>query len=208
MDTLRLFEDHEYLTIFFGLLLEYLGLPIPGELILLFYGALVSWEKLGLWAVLATGMAAVLLGDHFWYFAGRRGGKKWLRWFCRATLGSAQCMSRTEGFYRKYGPSSLLFAKFVPGFRTFAMPMAGMTGVDYWPFLFFDAVGSLLWVTGTTALGMIMAAQLEVMATRIERVSGTLLLIFVVVILIILILRLRNRIKYGRPMADSKLEVR
>jgi len=208
MDTLRFFQDHGYLTIFFGLLLEYLGLPIPGELILLFYGALVSWEKLGLWAVLATGLAAVLLGDHFWYFAGRRGGKKWLRFFCRATLGSAQCMSRTEGFYRKYGPTSLLFAKFLPGFRTFAMPMAGMTGVGYWPFLLFDAVGSLFWVTGTTALGMIMAAHLKVMATRIEHASGTLLLIFVVLILIILTLRLKNRVKYGRPMADSKLEVR
>jgi len=208
MDTLRLLQDHGYLTIFFGLLLEYLGLPIPGELILLFYGALVSWGKLGLWAMLATALAAVLLGDHFWYFAGRRGGKQWLRWFCRATLGSAQCMSRTEHFYRKYGPTSLLFAKFLPGFRTFAMPMAGMTGVEYGRFLFFDSAGSLLWVTGVTAAGMLMAAQLRVIATRVEHLGGTLLLIFVLIAMIVLILRLRKRIKYGEPMAESKLEVR
>lgn len=204
MDTLRLLQSHGYWTVFFGLLLEYLGLPIPGELILFLFGALVSWGKLGLWPVLATGMAAVLLGDHFWYFAGRRGGKKWLRWFCRATLGSAQCMSRTEKFYRKYGPTSLLFAKFLPGFRTFAMPMAGMTGVDYGRFLFFDTVGSLLWVTGTTALGMLMAAQLRVMAARLEHLGGTLLLIFVLISLVVLTLRLRNRLKYGEPMAESK----
>lgn len=204
MDTLRFLQNHGYLTIFFGLLLEYLGLPIPGELILLFFGALVYWGKLQLWVVLATGFTAVLLGDHFWYFAGRRGGQKWLRFFCRATLGSAQCMSRTEHFFQRYGPASLLFAKFLPGFRTFAMPMAGMTGVPYRRFLLFDAVGSLLWLAGVTALGMLMATQLGVTAARIQRLGGTLILVFALVALTVLILRVKKRLKYGEPMMETK----
>jgi len=208
MDTLRFLQNHGYLTIFFGLLLEYLGLPIPGELILLFFGAFVYWGKLELWVVLATGLTAVLLGDHFWYFAGRRGGKKWLRFFCRATLGSAQCMSRTEHFFQEYGPASLLFAKFLPGFRTFAMPMAGMTGVAYRRFLVFDAVGSSLWVAGATALGMLMATQLAGTAARIRSLGGTLILILALVALTILILRLKKRLKYGEPMEDSMPRVR
>jgi membrane protein DedA with SNARE-associated domain len=62
MNTLRFLQEHGYLTVFFGLLLEYLGLPIPGELILLFFGALIYWGKLELWVGLVTGLAAVLLG--------------------------------------------------------------------------------------------------------------------------------------------------
>ncbi len=62
-------KNQGYPTVFFGLLLEYLGLPIPGELILIFFGALVYW------AVLAVGLGAVLLGNHFWYFASRCGGR-------------------------------------------------------------------------------------------------------------------------------------
>jgi membrane protein DedA with SNARE-associated domain len=204
MDTLRLLQNHGYWTLFFGLMLEYLGLPIPGEVVLLLFGALVSWGKLDFEFVLAVGMAAVLLGGLFWYFAGRRGGQKGLRWFCRATLSSSQCLSRTETFYRKYGPASLLFAKFLPGFRVLAAPMAGMTGVGYRRFVLFDAMGGLLWVTGATVLGMLMAAQLGVMAVRIEHLGGTLWLIFILAALMVLTLRLRKRLKYGGPMLGSR----
>jgi len=197
-------KNHGYLTVFFGLLLEYLGLPIPGELILVFFGALVYWGRLELWVVLAIGLAAVLLGNHFWYFAGRRGGRAWLRWLCRATLGSAQCISRTERFFQRYGSGSLLFAKFVPGFRTFAVPLAGMTGVPYRSFLLFDAVGSLLWLAAVTSLGMLMATQLGVTVARIQRLGGTLTLILVLVALITLILRLRKRLKYGPPAIEAE----
>ncbi len=191
--------NHGYLTVFFGLLLEYLGLPIPGELILLFFGALIFWGKLEMWVLVVAGLAALFLGDHVWYFAGRRGGKKWLHWFCRATLGSAQCMSRTEHFYRRYGPASLLFAKFVPGLRSFASPMAGMTGVPYRRFLAFDLMGSLLWITSITWLGFLMATRLSEVVARIQRLGSTLALILSLAVLTVLVLRLRKRLKYGEP---------
>jgi membrane protein DedA with SNARE-associated domain len=207
MHVLQFVSNQGYLTIFFGLLLEYLGLPIPGELILVFSGALVYWGRLELWVVLAIGLPAVLLGNHFWYFAGRHGGRTWLRWLCRATLGSAQCISRTEQLFKRYGPASLLFAKFVPGFRTFAMPLAGMTRVPYRSFLLFDVLGSLLWLAGATSLGMLMATQLGAMVARIQRLGGALTVILVLAALIVLILRLRKRLKYGQPMAESKPRV-
>lgn len=203
MGTMQFFQNHAYLTVFLGLLLEYLGLPIPGELILLFFGALVFWGKFKLLVVIAIGLTAVLLGDHFWYFAGRRGGRKWLRWFCRATLGSAQCMARTEYFFQRFGPASLLFAKFVPGFRTFAMPMAGMTAVPFRRFFVFDLIGSFLWVAGVSSLGVLMARQLGVAAAHLQRLGSMLALILAAGVLMVLVLRLRKRLKYGEPV-DSK----
>jgi membrane protein DedA with SNARE-associated domain len=194
-------QDHGYLAIFLGLLLEYLGLPIPGELSLIFFGTFVYLGKLELWTVLATGLAATLLGDHFWFFAGRRGGKKWLRWYCRATLGSAQCMSRTEHFFQNYGSASLLFAKFFPGFRTFAIPMAGMTGVAYSTFLLFDALGSSLWLAVATGAGILMATQLGVTVDHVRRLGGILFLFFAASVLGILTYRLGKRLKYGEPPA-------
>lgn len=207
MNTIQPLQDHGYLTIFVGLLLEYLGLPIPGELILIFFGTLVYWGKLQLWIVLATGLTAALLGDHFWFFAGQRGGKKWLRWYCRVTLGSAQCMSRTEHFFQHYGPASLLFAKFLPGFRTFAMPMAGMTGVAYHRFLLFDTLGSSLWLAVATGAGMLMATQIGVAADHIRRLGGTLSFLFAMAVLAILLYRLGKRLKYGEPMASPEQRV-
>jgi len=207
MDTLRLLQDHGYLTIFFGLLLEYLGLPIPGELILLFFGALVYWGKLELWVAALVGLAAVLLGNHFWFFAGRR-GRRWLQLLCRATLGSTQCISRTERFFQKYGPASLVFAKFVPGFRTFAVPLAGMTGIAYTRFLLFETVGSLFWLIGTLSLGMLMATQFNRAVTHIQHLGSAIAVLVVLTALIVFILRLRKRLKYGDPMKDFRSQLR
>jgi membrane protein DedA with SNARE-associated domain len=204
---MQLLQDHGYLTVFFGLLLEYLGLPIPGELILIFYGTSVYTGKLDLWIVLITGLTAALLGDHFWFFAGQRGGKRWLRWYCRATFGSGQCMSRTEHFFQHYGPASLLFAKFLPGFRTFAMPMAGMSGVPYPKFLLFDVLGSSLWVAAATGAGIIMATQLGAAVERIRHLGGMLSFLFAMAVLTVLIYRLAKRWKYGEPMAPPEERV-
>jgi len=202
MDTLGFLQNHGYLTIFFGLLLEYLGLPIPGELILLFFGAFVYWGKLELWVAVSVGLAAVLLGNHFWFFAGRRGGRRWLHLLCRATLGSTQCISRTERFFQKYGPASLLFAKFVPGFRTFAVPLAGMTGIAYPRFLLFETVGSLFWLIGSLSLGMLMATQLKRAAAHIQHLGTAIALLLVLTAVVVFILRLRRRLKYGDPMKE------
>jgi membrane protein DedA with SNARE-associated domain len=202
MDTLRFLQNHGYLTIFFGLLLEYLGLPIPGELILLFFGAFVYWGKLELWVAISVGLAAVLLGNHFWFFAGRRGGRRWLHLLCRATLGSTQCISRTEHFFRRYGPASLVFAKFVPGLRTFAVPLAGMTGIAYPRFLLFETVGSLFWLVGTLSLGMLMATQLNRAVTHIQHLGSAIAVLLVLTALIVFFLRLRKRLKYGDPMKE------
>ena len=204
MDTLRLLQGHGYLTIFFGLLLEYLGLPIPGELILLFFGALVYLGKLELWVAVSVGLAAVLLGNHFWFFAGRRGGRRWLHLLCRATLGSSQCISRTEHFFQRYGPASLIFAKFVPGFRTFAVPLAGMAGIAYPRFLLFETVGSLFWLLGTLSLGMLMATQLNKAITHVQHLGSATTVVVVLTVLIVFILRLRKRLKYGDPMKEPQ----
>jgi len=206
MDTLGFLKNHGYLTIFFGLLLEHLGLPIPGELILVFFGAFVYWGKLELWAAVSVGLAAVLLGNHFWFFAGRRGGRRWLHLLCRATLGSTQCISRTEHFFGRYGPPSLVFAKFVPGFRTFAVPLAGMTGIAYPRFVLFDTVGSLLWLVGTLSLGMLMATQLNRAAGHIQHLGSAITVLVVLTAVIVFFLRLRKRLKYGDPAKELQSE--
>lgn len=206
MNATQFLLNHGYLAVFLGLLLEYLGLPIPGELVLLFFGALAYWGKLDLGSVVAIGLMAVVLGDNFWYFAGRRGGKKWLVHFCRATLGSAQCIARTENFFQQYGPASLLFAKFVPGLRAFAAPMAGMTGIRFRRFLGYDLMGSLLWIAGIASLGFLTAPRLWEIAAHVQNIGKLLAMTVALAVLVVLLLRLRKRSRYGVPNPERLAE--
>src|SRR5512135_3320497 len=70
------FDEHGYLTVFFALLLENAGVPVPGETVLLFASFLAFDEQeLKLRYIILVGIAAATLGDNIGYWLGRKGGR-------------------------------------------------------------------------------------------------------------------------------------
>jgi membrane protein DedA with SNARE-associated domain/rhodanese-related sulfurtransferase len=140
--------------IVFGIvLLEQIGLPIPAFPILIVAGALsvdggVSWPL-----YLAASLAACMLSDYFWFRAGRFYGKRVLRLLCRISLSPDSCVSQTEDRFNRYGPKSLIVAKFIPGFNTIAPPLAGAMGTGTGRFLWLSVAGGLLWSGAGIGLG-------------------------------------------------------
>lgn len=76
-----------------------------------------------------------------------------LRMLCRISLSPDSCVTQTESIFMRFGPASMLFAKFVPGFASVATAMAGAVGIRYWKFVLFDTLGALLWVGVAVMLG-------------------------------------------------------
>ncbi len=58
-----------------------------------------------------------MIADTFWYLTGRRFGTRVLRTLCRISLSPDSCVRQTESIFERFGPASMLFAKFVPGLR-------------------------------------------------------------------------------------------
>ena len=107
-------------------------------------------------ALLATGVARGGDRRHLsGTSTGRRYGMRVLRTLCRISLSPDSCVTQTESIFVRFGPASMLFAKFVPGFASVATAMAGAVGLRYWKFLLFDALGALLWVGVAIALGQL-----------------------------------------------------
>lgn len=150
-----------YSVVFFGVLSEQLGVPLPTMLLLVAAGALAGSGGLNLIFVLFLAVVAALLGDAVWFFIGRRRGLQVLNLLCRISLEPDSCVGGAKGVFTKYGARSLLVAKFIPGFTTFAPPIAGATGMSYARFLAFDCLGSLLWAGTFTALGWIFSDRIE-----------------------------------------------
>jgi membrane protein DedA with SNARE-associated domain/rhodanese-related sulfurtransferase len=116
--------------------------------------------------VLATGVAAAVIADSAWYVTGRRFGTRVLRMLCKVSLSPDSCVTQTESIFMRFGPASMLFAKFVPGFASVATAMAGAVGLRYPRFLLFDGLGALLWVGSAVALGALFRdAIAEILAT-------------------------------------------
>jgi membrane protein DedA with SNARE-associated domain/rhodanese-related sulfurtransferase len=155
--------------VFLNVLVEQAGLPVPAYPTLIVAGAYLAGDRTAMLALLATGVAAAVIADTCWYFTGRRYGMRVLRTLCRISLSPDTCVTQTERIFMRYGPASMLFAKFVPGFASVATAMAGAVGLRYWKFLLFDALGAALWVGVAIALGRIFR---EAVADILETISS------------------------------------
>ena len=139
--------------VFLNVLVEQAGLPLPAYPTLIVAGAYLAGDTNAILALLGTAVAAAVIADSCWYMAGSRYGMRVLRMLCRISLSPDSCVTQTESIFMRFGPASMLFAKFVPGFASVATAMAGAVGLRYWKFLLFDTLGALLWVGVAVMLG-------------------------------------------------------
>ncbi len=152
--------------VFLNVLVEQAGLPIPAYPTLIVAGAYLAGDRTAILALLATAVVAAVIADTFWCFTGRSYGMRVLRTLCRISLSPDTCVTQTERIFMRYGPASMLFAKFIPGFASVATAMAGAVGLRYWKFLLFDALGAALWVGVAIALGRLFREAIaEILAT-------------------------------------------
>lgn len=165
------FARFGYSAIFLGVMLDNVGFPIPGELVLLITGSLVANGDFSMAPAVIIAASGALLSDSGWYFAGRLGSKRLIRLYCRVSFGSTACLAKTERNLARFGPLSLVYARFIPGFRTFAAPMAGMSGVPYRWFAFYDGTGALLWATLGIWTGSVFAREFTLIVDQFKDVQ-------------------------------------
>jgi len=195
---LAFFLRFGYGSVFVGVMLDNLGLPIPGELVLILTGYTVESGAFAFApAVLAAATGAVV-SDSAWYFAGRWGSTRFIKLYCKCSFGSRGCVEATERNLRRFGASSLIYARFIPGFRTFAAPMAGMSGVPYWAFLLFDGIGAVLWASLGVTTGIVFAREIPALAGRIEDSRQLLFFLAAGAIVLFLLLKWWMRQRHGR----------
>src|SRR5256885_5081962 len=160
-----------YLVVFGWVFAEQIGLPIPAAPVLLAAGALAGTGRLSLALVLGLAGLASLGSDIIWYWIGRTGGGRVLRWLCRISLEPDSCVRRTEDAFSVHGARSLLIAKFVPGFSTAAPPLAGIVRMPLPRFVVFTGLGGLIWAGVFIGVGWLFTRQLEAAADYVARLG-------------------------------------
>jgi membrane protein DedA with SNARE-associated domain/rhodanese-related sulfurtransferase len=158
---LHLIEQYGLLLVFFNVLVEQLGAPIPAYPTLVITGALVERGDYSAAQLLATAVGAAVISDFAWFFAGKRHGRKVLTTLCRISLSPDSCVNQTESIYLRWGAPSLLLAKFIPGFASVASALAGTVGTRPATFLLFDGLGAALWAGLAIFLGSLFSAAVD-----------------------------------------------
>lgn len=144
-----------YLLVGLVIGLESLGIPLPGEIILVSAALLASQQ--GHIDPVVLGVCATtgaIVGDSIGYAIGRRGGKPLLERLGRRFpkhFGPDQ-VALAERSFDKWGMWAVFFGRFVALLRIFAGPLAGVLHMPYWRFLIANVLGGILWAGGTTAV--------------------------------------------------------
>jgi len=159
-------------VVFFNILLEQLGLPVPAVPTLIIAGALAADGRLSATAVLLLALCACLIGDTTWYLAGRRYGGRVMKLLCRISLTPDICVSQTQASFERWGAKALIIAKFVPGLSMIAPPLAGATHMGYVRFAVFSLLGSSMWVGAAVLAGMLLRPQIVALLPRLVDVGG------------------------------------
>lgn len=144
---------HGLLLVFFSVLLEQAGLPIPAMPVLVLCGALAARGEMSVALVLLTAVLASLASDAAWYGLGRRQGRPILKTICRLSLSPESCVRQTERLFDAYGLYSIAVAKFIPGFSTVAPPLAGAMRVGAGRFGLVATFAALVWASTAVAIG-------------------------------------------------------
>ena len=203
---LAFFVQYAYVILFFWVLIEQLGIPIPSIPVLLTAGTLSATHRIHASYALAYVVIACLAADSLWYYLGRRYGGAVLRLLCRFSLEASTCVAKTEGYFTRRGPVTLLFAKFVPGLSTLAAPIAGQTGMPYSRFVLWDLAGSVIWAETYLLAGRFFGDVAQKSARFFHLLSHFAFGIFVLLVASLMIYRVWKNRRFLLEIRELRLE--
>lgn len=125
---------------------------LPGDSLLFVAGTLWAAAGMEVNVLIATLVAAALLGDNCNYWIGRFLGRRVFRWE-NSRLFNRKALDYTHAFYERHGGKTLVIARFLPLIRTFAPFVAGVGSMRYPRFLGFSVIGALVWVVSLVYAG-------------------------------------------------------
>jgi len=136
--------------------LESMGIPMPGETTLVTAAIYAgTTHRLNIGFVIAAAAFGAIVGDNVGYWLGREFGYRLvLRYGPLLGIGAPRIKLGQYLFYR-HGGKVVFFGRFVAILRALAALLAGTNRMPWWPFLFFNAMGGIVWaaVYGMAAYG-------------------------------------------------------
>jgi membrane protein DedA with SNARE-associated domain len=191
---------HLLTMVFVAFLIEGAGLPFPSRILLLLAATLaIDLRQLVGLVVVSTGGS--LLGDHVPYLAGTLTGPRILAIYCRITLGSADCVEKTVGYFRRFGAMAVLLSRFSASVRLFASALSGCGHIAYWKFITLDVVGTVVYTTVLVTLGALVGERAAELLGR-HRGARLLVLVGPAALTTLIAYRLWRRRRHGPARAD------
>ncbi|BAY96367.1 hypothetical protein NIES37_02990 [Tolypothrix tenuis PCC 7101] len=195
LENIQEFAHHYgYWAIFLGILLENLGIPLPGETLTLVGGFLAGSNELNYWFVLGNAVAGAVLGGTCGYWIGRLGGWSFLLQMGKIFRISEEKLLNIKAQFSENAAKAVFFGRFFALLRIFAAPLAGIADMSFGKFFVYNLAGASAWagVMVTLAFFAGKVVSLEQLVSWVSHFAIAALLILVALIVIPLWLESRQ----------------
>jgi membrane protein DedA with SNARE-associated domain len=187
-------HQYGYWAIFLGILLENLGIPLPGETVTLVGGFLAGSNELNYWLVLADAATGAVIGGTCGYWIGRIGGWPFLVRAGSIFRISEQRLIGIKEQFSENAAKAVFFGRFFALLRIFASPLAGIAEMPFANFFLWNVLGASTWASVMVTLAFFAGRiiSLEQLVAWVSKFAILALLILIAVIVVPLWLESRQ----------------
>lgn len=166
---LQMVFQYSYWGLFGAMSLGLFGFPVPDEVLLTAAGFLVSNGSMNLgWTMLAA-ISGSVVGMSASYWLGRSLGLALLRKYGKRFGLTDKRLERYGRLIESWGQAIVLIGYFVPGLRHVTALLSGVGKRSYPAFVFYAALGALLWTSVYELVGSLLGEHWREVTTLVNR---------------------------------------
>jgi membrane protein DedA with SNARE-associated domain len=187
-------SQYGYLAVFVGILLENLGIPLPGETITIVGGFLAGSGELNYWLVLGSAAMGAFIGGIGGYFVGKYGGWKLILAVSKVFRIQEVQLEEIKTKFSENALKAVFFGRFIPLIRIVSSPMAGVVEMPLGKFLAVNLAGAITWASVMTTIAFFVGrvVSLEHLLEWVSKFAFLALFIAIAVIVVPIWLESRN----------------
>jgi len=185
----NLLESYGYIFVFIVVAAESLGIPLPGETVLVTAAAYAALGHLDIYAVICVAASAAIVGDTGGYWIGSRGGVAVIKHWGGILHINESHISRARAFFEKHGGKTVFFGRFIAILRTWAAVFAGVAQMPYREFLIYNASGAIIWAALFGTLGYLFGKNLPRLDDLIGQTSVAIALLVALFVILVIVFR-------------------
>ena len=168
-------------------------IPIPSEATMLFAGFNVDKGEYSLFAAVAVGSVANLVGSWIAYAVGYYGRIDILEKHGAKLHVKPSHLQWADRWFERYGAATVFFTRMLPIIRTFISLPAGVARMPFWKFSVLTLAGCVPWIFMLTFIGKQVGANWEDWKDSLHYVDYTVAALIVVGAVYLLVRWRRNR---------------
>lgn len=176
-------KHYGYFAVGGSLFFENIGIPLPGQLVLIAGAVYAGFGGLNILLVALVGLAGTIAGSAAGYYVGDYGGRPILERYGKYILLTEERLAKAEDFFERRGGLVLLFGRFVEGVRQAMAILAGISEMTFRRFIMFTSGGAVIWVAFWTILSDVAGSHITTIikyAGYFAAVAGVLVVALVV----------------------------